>query len=76
MGDQGDDSDAIIQAVEARGIEAIIPPRSHRSEPRKVAWFVYKERHLIECFFNQIKHSRRLFSRYEKTSHHYMGRLR
>ena len=34
--------------------------QSHRTEPRKVAWFAYKERHLSECFFNKIKHYRRI----------------
>jgi transposase len=37
---------------------------------------VYKERHLIECFFNKIKHYRRVFSRYEKTARNYMGFIR
>ena len=56
IGDKGYDSDALVQAIEARDMAAVIPPRSHRTEPRKVDWFVYKERHLIECFFNKIKH--------------------
>jgi transposase len=53
-----------------------VAPRSHRTEPRKVAWFAYKERHLRECFFNKIKHYRRIFARYEKTSRNDMGMLR
>ena len=76
VGDKGYDSDALVQAIEARGLEAVIPSRSNRTEPRKVDWFIYKERHLIECFFNKIKHYRRIFSRYEKTSRNYMGMLR
>lgn len=76
IGDKGYDSDALVQAIEARSMEAVIPPRSHRTEPRTVDWFVYKERHLIECFFNKIKHYRRIFSRYEKTACNYMGMLR
>src|SRR5512137_126052 len=76
IGDKGYDSDALVQAIEARGMAAVIPPRSHRTDPRKVDWFVYKERHLIECFFNKIKQYRRIFSRYEKTSRNYRGMLR
>lgn len=57
-------------------MEAVIPRRSNRNEGREVDWFVYKERHLIECFFNKIKHYRRIFSRYEKTARNYMGFLR
>lgn len=76
IGDKGYDSDALVQAIQTRGMEAVIPPRSNRTEPRTVDWFVYKERHLIECFFNKIKHYRRIFSRYEKTARNYMGMLR
>jgi len=76
IGDKGYDSDAFVRAIEARDMDAIIPPRSNRTEPREVDWFVYKERHLIECFFNKIKHYRRIFSRYEKTARNYMGMLR
>jgi transposase len=66
----------LVQAVEAQGMEAVIPPRSHRKTPRTVDWFVYKERHLVECFFNKIKHYRRIFSRFEKLARNYMGMLR
>ena len=76
IGDKGYDSDALVQAIQTRGMEAVIPPRSNRTEPRTVDWFVYKKRHLIECFFNKIKHYRRIFSRYEKTARNYMGMLR
>lgn len=76
IGDKGYDSDALVQAIEARAMEAVIPPRSNRNEKREIDWFVYKERHLIECFFNKIKHYRRIFARYEKTARNYMGFLR
>jgi transposase len=48
------------------GIDPVIPPRSNRNHLRPCDWFVYKERYLIECFFNKIKPYRRVFSRYEK----------
>jgi len=71
VGDKGYDSDALVRAIEARGMEAIIPPRSNRNSPRKVDWVAYKERHLIECFFNKIKHYRRVSSRFEKLVRNY-----
>jgi transposase len=37
---------------------------------------LYKERHLIECFFNKIKHYRRLFSRFENLDQRLLGFLR
>jgi transposase len=76
VGDKGYDSDALIQAIAARGMEPVIPPRRHRTTPREVDWWTYKERHLIECFFNKIKHYRRIFSRFEKLARNYMGFLR
>jgi transposase len=66
LGDKGYDSDAFIQAIQEQGMQAVISPRSNRMAPRDCDWFVYKERHLIECFFNKIKHYRRVFSRFEK----------
>lgn len=76
LGDKGYDSDAFIQRLSGKGIEPVIPSRSNRNNPRDCDWFVYKERHLIECFFNKIKHYRRIFSRYEKMARNYMGFIR
>lgn len=75
LGDKGYDSDTFIQKLAERGIEAVIPPRSNRNAPRPCDWHVYKERHLIECFFNKIKHYRRVFSRFEKTARNFKGFL-
>lgn len=41
----------------------------------QIDWHTYKERHLIECFFNRIKHYRRLFSRFDKLASRYLGFL-
>ena len=34
--------------------------------PWKINWFLYKERHLMECLFNKIKPFGRISSRYDK----------
>jgi transposase len=65
VGDKGYDADPLVQAIKERGMKPVIPPRSGRTQARECDWFVYKERHLIECFFNKIKHYRIIFSRYE-----------
>lgn len=75
VGDKGYDSDAFVQAIQARGMKAVIPSRGNRKEARECDGFIYKERHLIECFFNKIKHYRRIFSRYDKTARNYGGFL-
>ncbi|MDA0244266.1 MAG: IS5/IS1182 family transposase, partial [Chloroflexi bacterium] len=46
-----------------------------RTEPRETDWHLYKNRHLVECFINKIKHYRRIFSRFEKYAKRYMAFL-
>ena len=75
VADKGYDADAFVATVTARGATAVIPPRRHRRQPREYDRHIYKERHLIECFFGKIKHYRRIFSRFEKTARNYMSFL-
>jgi len=75
IGDKGYDADAFVKTVEERGMQAVIPPRSNRLNPRAYDRHLYKERHLIECFFNKIKHYRRIFGRFEKTAKNFMAFL-
>ncbi len=75
LGDKGYDADRFVQTLAARGVIAVTPPRAHRNDPHPCDWHIYKETHLIECFFGKIKHYRRVFSRFEKTACHFMGFL-
>jgi transposase len=75
IADKGYDSADLVEAVTALGIQAVIPPRSNRKEQRDYDKHLYKERHLVECFINKIKHYRRVFSRFEKLSKNYLGFL-
>jgi transposase len=73
LGDKGCDSDEPIQVIQERRALAVTPSRRNRANPQEYVWFVYKEHHLIECFFNKIKHYRRIFSRFDKLARNYMG---
>ena len=75
IADKGYDADALIEALAAKSIEAVIPPKKNRLEQRDYDQHLYRERHLIECFINKIKHYRRVFSRFEKLSKNYLGFL-
>ena len=76
IADKAYDADRFVAMLKARDIKVVIPPRANRTQPRECDFHHYKERHLIECFFNKIKHYRRIFSRFEKTARNYLSFLR
>ena len=56
-----------IQAYSSeQGYSYVIPPQSNISKPWSVDWWLYKERHLVECFFQKLKWFRRIATRYDK----------
>jgi transposase len=73
IADKGYDSDQVLAAVEAIPAEVVIPPKANRLEQREYDQDFYKERHLIECFFNKLKQFRRVFSRFEQTARNYLA---
>lgn len=75
LADKSYDSDDILQLIADKEAEAVIPPRANRKEQREYDKHWYKERHLVECFINKIKHYRRIFSRFEKLAKRYLGFL-
>ena len=64
VADRGYDARAIIDLVEARGGRAHIPTSRDRKVQRSVDHFIYRQRNLIERFFNKLKHYRRVFARF------------
>lgn len=73
IADKGYDSNALVEAIESGGAEAVIPPRSNRKEPRNYDRHLYKERNLVERFINRVKQCRRIATRYEKTARNYLA---
>ena len=59
---------AIREYISEHGASYVIPPQSNVSDPRPVDWHLYKERHLVECFFQKIKWFRRIAARYDKSA--------
>ena len=52
--------------TEEHRASVVIPPKSNAKEPWAIDYCLYKERHLVECFFQKIKWSRRVATRYDK----------
>ena len=75
IGDKGYYSADFLQSILSIGAIPVIPPRSNRKTPREYDENLYRERHLVECFINKIKHYRHIFSRFDKLASRYMGFL-
>lgn len=73
IADKGYDSQAVVAAVEAKGMTAVIPSPADRSRRRKIDLHLYKERHLVENFFCRLKHFRRAATRFDKTAQNFLG---
>jgi transposase len=73
IADKAFDSDPLIKAIEAKGAEAVIPPKRNRKQPRDFDKDLYKVRNLVERFINRIKQYRRVATRYEKTARNFLA---
>jgi transposase len=75
IADKGYDSDAFVLTINSIGAEAVIPPRSNRKEIRLYDEELYKERNLVERYFQKLKHYRRVATRYERLGINYSAML-
>ncbi len=73
IGDKGYDSDAIRDDLEERGADPVIPTKANRKVQRPVDRKTYRLRNRIERFFNKLKNSRRVATRYDKLASSFLG---
>jgi len=73
IADKAYDSDDFLKVIFTYGAVPVIPPRSNRKISRQYDKHLYRERHLVECFINKIKHYRHIFSRFDKLANRYLG---
>lgn len=73
LADKGYDSDAIRADLERRGADPVIPTKSNRKIQIPVEKVTYALRNRIERFFNKLKHSRRVATRYDKLESSFLG---
>jgi transposase len=73
IGDKGYDQKELVDAIEARGGEAVIPTRKNSTAPRIIDIDRYKDRNLVERFWAKIKQYRRVATRYEKTARNFLA---
>jgi transposase len=73
LADRGYDSDAIRDDVRARGGQPEIPTKKNRRVQHSVNFALYATRNRIERFFNRLKNSRRVATRYDHTASSFLG---
>lgn len=73
LADKGYDADALIETLDERGITPVIPSKANRTEPRKTDFALYRERNLVERFFNKLKRYRALATRYDKLANTFLA---
>jgi putative transposase len=73
IADRAFDADHLHDAILEAGAKPVIPPRRHRRRPHAYDKALYKERNLIERFFNKLKQFRRVATRYDKLLVNVMG---
>lgn len=72
LGDKGYDSKKVIELIRSQGCVPVIPARKC-SAPRDIDRHLYKDRALIEGFFQKIKRNRRIAMRFEKLALHFLA---
>lgn len=73
LGDKGYDAKNLEDKVTEKQAIACIPSRKNCKIQRDYDQHLYKDRNLVERFFNLIKHFRRIATRYEKTDQNYLA---
>lgn len=66
LADKAYDADALLNYIQSKGAEAVIPPRVNRKVQRQFDRHQYRNRNVIERFFANLKQFRRVATRYDK----------
>ena len=73
MADKAYGAKAIRDFITGAGAGYCIPPKSNEKHPWECDWFHYKERHLVECFFQKLKQFRGVATRYNKLARRFLA---
>jgi transposase len=72
LADKAYDIEHFRSALEKEDIKPVIPSKINRLSPKKHDCHIYKERNIVERFFQKIKRFRRIATRYDKTARMYL----
>lgn len=71
VADSAYDSAKFVEAIELKGMSAVIENHPNRKSPRELDRETYSLRYKVECCFHSLKRCRRIATRYEKTARNF-----
>ncbi len=75
VADRGYDARAILELLVGHGSRPHIPTQRDRKVQRSVDPAIYRQRNLVERFFNKLKHFRRIATRYDKLARNFLAAI-
>ncbi|QZO01166.1 IS5 family transposase [Chenggangzhangella methanolivorans] len=76
VADKAYDTDGVRAFVQDRGAWPNIPPRSIRKATFSFSRWVYRQRNLVERFFNRIKQMRGIATRYDRRADNFLAAIK
>lgn len=76
LADRAYDSDRLHAELASRGASANIRAVRNRKAPPPFDVELYKQRNVVERFFNQLKHFRAVATRYDKRDDNYLASIK
>lgn len=73
LGDKAYGTKVIRDFITKQGATYDIPPKINIKEPWNYDKHTYKERHLVECFFQKLKWFRRIATRFDKSDDSFLA---
>lgn len=70
-----DAAERVLDLLDQKAVEAVIPPKSNRTQQREYDEDMYTWRHLIENFFQKLKQYRAIATRYDKRASTFLGAI-
>lgn len=73
LADRAYDSDGLMQSLESRGAWGNIRAMPNRVRIPSFSPWLYRQRNLVERFFNKLKHFRAVATRYDKRDDNFLA---
>ncbi len=76
LADRAYDSNALREKLAERGAWANIRAMPHRVDPPVFSSWLYRQRNVVERFFNKLKHFRAVATHYDKRDDNYLASIK